>query len=203
MSVEHDSPLGADFLASQLDGVDHSLDVGGVSGMLVEAVRQHIECIRCVIDPNAVSRGGTTEQPVHRNVLQLSGDVPQRDIETCDRMIHEWPAAHVAMGAKQLLAQMLDPRRVLADDQLGQRRHQRLDELRINALHDFPPADAVIGLDLHVENRSDPVRLHRADTDARRAIGDLGTGHIFLSNGMIQQRQSRRSDSGRSERLPL
>ena len=142
-----------------------------------------------MIDADAVARR-PAEQPIDRHAPQLAGDVPQGHVDRRDRVDHERPAAHVAVGAKELLPEMLDPRRVLAVEQFEQRLGQRLRRPRIDPLEIAPAADAVIGFDLHINDRPDPVRLHRRDADARRAVGDLLRGVLLGAHRLIHERHS-------------
>ena len=105
-----------------------------------------LTALRRVIDADAVA-AGPAQQPIDRHVPQLAGDVPQGHVDAGERVDHERPAAHVAMGPVDLLPEIFDARRVLAVEQLEQRFDQRLRHSRIDSLDVAPADDAVIGFD--------------------------------------------------------
>ena len=87
-----------------------------------------------------------------------------------DGVGHERPAAHVAVGAVELLPQMLDARRVLAVEQLEQRLGQGAGDLRLQAGDLAPAGDLVVGLDLDVGLRPNGKAVQRGDADAGRFV---------------------------------
>ena len=104
------------------------------------------------------------------------------------------------MCSEQLLPQMLDPRWILAVEQFKQRFRERLRDARIDSLEIAPASDAVIGLDLHIDNRPDPICLERRDANRRSPIGNLRAGSFFLRDSVIDERDpSRRSTSSRDK----
>src|SRR5260370_17446928 len=68
------------------------------------------------LDPVAAG----AEQAIHRQLGDLAGDVPQRDVDAADRL-HDQAAPAVLPGAREhLLPEIFDQERVLADQQRRQ-----------------------------------------------------------------------------------
>src|SRR5439155_641295 len=145
----------------------------------------HLHRIRRVVDADAVA-ARAAEQAVDRHAPQLAGYVPQRLVDAGEGVGHERPAANVAVGAVDLLPQVLDPRRVLAVEQLVQRLGQGLRDARIDALDVAPAGDAVVRLDLDEDAGVGPVGAQAGDADARRAVGDLRRGAALAADGLDQ-----------------
>src|SRR5260370_7519295 len=108
------------------------------------------------LDPVAAG----AEQAIDRQLGDLAGDVPQRDVDAADRL-HDEAAPAVLPGAREhLLPEIFDQLRVLANEQ---RREVFFDHRRGDAAADpgFADADeATVGLDLD-DQRAAP-RLHPA-----------------------------------------
>src|SRR5262249_55087063 len=113
VGVEHDRAVGADLVARRLDGLYHAVDVGGIAGMLVDAVRRHFLGLGRVIDADAIA-ARAAEQAIDRHAPQLAGDVPAGHVEAREGVHHEGAAAYVTMRPVDLLPQVFDARRVLA-----------------------------------------------------------------------------------------
>ena len=60
--------------------------------------------LRCGVNPNLVARR-SAEQTIYRNLPSPPSDIPQRHVDRGKHMRHKRAAAHVAMGAEQLLGQ--------------------------------------------------------------------------------------------------
>ena len=128
-----------------------------------------------MVDANTLA-ARAAKQSIDRHAIQLAGDVPQRHVDAGQRVDHERAAAHVAMRPEQLLPQMLDPRRVLAIEQIEERFREDFGRSRIDRLDVTPAGDAVIGLDTDEEDGTDPPGPQARDTDGGGAIGHLRRG---------------------------
>jgi hypothetical protein len=139
-----------------------------------------------MIDADAVA-ARTAEQPVDRLTPQLADQVPQGDVDTCERVNHEWAAADVAVRPIDLLPDVLDARRVLAFDQRKERFGQDLGDARVNRLDLAPAGRAVVRLDLDEDDRIDPVGPQGGDFEAGRLVVYLDSGVVVLSDDFGQQ----------------
>ena len=74
-------------------------------------------------------------------------------------------------------------------------------DARIDALDLAPADDPVVRLDLHVHDRPDPVRLHRRDANARRAVGDLGGRVLLLADRLVDEGQACRGGAEASQQV--
>ena len=192
MSVEHHGSVRPHVFPRAGNRLHHAVNVDRCAGVLVDTVRRHLLSFRRVIDANAVACR-TTQKSVHRHVPQLAGKVPQRDVDRGDRMHHQGTAAHIAMRSIQLLPDVLDTCGVLAIDQLKQRLHQNSCDSRIDPLEVTPAADPVIGLDFHIHNWTNPIRLHARDANTRRTIENLCRRILFVPHNLVRERQARGS----------
>ena len=73
-----------------------------------------------------------------------------------ERVDQERAAADIAMGAIDLLPEVLDARRVLAVEELKQRLRELNRDVRLQPRHFPPPDDAFVRLDLDVRLRPHP-----------------------------------------------
>ncbi len=130
------------------------------------------------------------EHLVDRNVVDLAGDVPQRHLHCA----HSAGLARVAAKLRDLLEQVIDAQRILAE-------HAALEHHRVLRARDIAhlaqAVDALVGVDADQHARTRP-RLHDhriahvGDLQARRARGEI---HILdfrlsfrnASNGACQQ----------------
>jgi hypothetical protein len=122
-------------------------------------------------------RLGAAEQPVDRDAVQPARDVPQGHVEAGDGVDQERPAADVAVGAVgavQLLPEELNPRRVLAIEQLEQRVDQAVGPPWLQGADLPPAADLVAGLELDVDLGDHDVRLQGGDAELDHPV--LGVG---------------------------
>ena len=89
-------------------------------------------------------------------------------------MSHQWSAADIAVRAVELLPQVFDARRVLAVQQIEERRRQSLRDVRLR-LGDLAPAvDLLVRLDLDVDPAAEAVGAECGDADVCAPVGDLG-----------------------------
>ena len=138
--------------------------------MIVRAPRADLDRLGARVHPHLVA-AGAAQQAIHRHLIELAGNVPQRHVNGRNHVQHQPAAAQVAMGAEQPLPVMLDPRRVFADDQRSQRLGQGTGDLGLHIV-DLAPADHPhIRLHLHV-----PLGPHR---NGRQALDPNGRAAIF------------------------
>ena len=151
----------------------------GLAGDPVDAFALLVEAAAGVsLDPVAAG----AEQLVDRQLRDLAGDVPQRDVDAADRLHHDAAPAVLPGAREHLLPQPLDQQRVLADQQ---RLQGFLDDGRGRAAAETGLADAdgaVIGFDLDEQRAA--LRLHpggarvrRINAAGQRDRADIGDFH--------------------------
>ena len=96
------------------------------AGELAEALRLvalvevlHLAAAEVPVQPDVVSHGAAP-QLVAGNAVHLAEDVPERDVDPAHRRAADDVVAVPEVLPEHHLPQVLDPRRVLADDQLGE-----------------------------------------------------------------------------------
>ena len=152
----------------------------GFTGEVVDRLAFLVEAAAGIgLDPLAAA----AEQAIERQIGDLTGDVPERDVDAADR-IHNNPAAAVlARPREHLLPQPLDQERVLADQH---RLQDLLDDVAGDATADPGLADPdhpLVGLDLDKEAAA--ARLHAAGASIGRVapVGKRGCADIHDLHG--------------------
>src|SRR5262249_59249877 len=90
------------------------------------------------------------EQTIDRHAPRLASDVPQGHVDGRERVRHERPAAHVAVGAVDFLPEIFNARRVLAVEQLEQRLREGAGDVRLQSGDLAPAGDLEVRLDLDI-----------------------------------------------------
>src|SRR5262249_49344101 len=111
---------------------------------------------------------------------------PEGHVQPREGVQHEWAAADVAVGAVDLLPEVLDPRRVFAVDQLVQGFDEHAGDTWVDRF-DLAPADnTVVSLQANVDGRAGPVGAHAGELDGGGFVGHLGRG-VLAGSDVVQQ----------------
>ena len=115
-------------------------------GKLAEALRLvalvevlHLAAAEVAVESDVVANG-PAPQLVAGHAVHLAEDVPQRDVDPADRRAADDAVAVPEVLAVHHLPQVLDPRRVLADDQLGEVLDSADDRARVPLERGLAPA---------------------------------------------------------------
>ena len=134
---------------------------------LVEVL--HLPAAEMPVEPNVVADAPAPE-PVAGDAVHLAEDVPERDVDAAHRGPADDPARVPEVLAEHHLPEVLDPRRVLADDQLRDVLDGSDDRARVPLERRLAPAvqPGLVGDDAD----EDPV-AHPGVADVRLDGGDL------------------------------
>ena len=134
---------------------------------LVEVL--HPAAAEVAVEPDVVANRAAPE-PVAGDAVHLAEDVPERDVDAAHRRRPDDPARVPEVLAEHHLPEVLDPRRVLADDQLGEILDRADDRPRVPLERRLPPAVEPVLVGPHADE--DPV-AHARVADVRLDRGDL------------------------------
>src|SRR5262245_40913707 len=153
----------------------------GLAGEIVDRFAFLVEAATGIgLDPAATP----AEKPIERQFRDLTGNVPECDVDAADRVHNDTAAAELPGPREHLLPQPFDHQWVLAD----QHRPQHLFDDPCGSPAADPgladPGDPLVGFDL--DQQPPAMRLHAAGAAIGRltAIGerdraDIGDLHIF------------------------
>ena len=143
---------------------------------LVEVL--HLPLAEMAVEPHVVAHRPAPEL-VARDAVHLAEDVPERDVDAAHRRAADDVVAVPEVLAEHHLPEVLDPRRVLADDQLGQILDGADDRPRVPLERRLAPAvEAVLVGDDADEH---PV-AHPRVADVRLDRGDLHAAPLSPSS---------------------
>ncbi len=134
---------------------------------LVEVL--HLAAAEVAVEPDVVAHRAAP-QLVAGHAVHLAEDVPQRDVDAADRRAADDPAAVPEVLAEHHLPEVLDPRRILADDQVGEILDRPHDRPRVPLERRLAPAVQARLVGEHPDE--DPV-AHARIADVRLDRGDL------------------------------
>ena len=142
-------PSGPRLLAGFLDMAHERHDVAGAAGERVGTAGAELGGLGRGVHADLVAHR-TAEEAIDRHAPEPAGDVPQRHVDGRDDVGDDGAAAHVTVGAIELLPQVLDAGGVFAVEQLEQRLGQDGRDLGLGAGDLAPAGDFVVGFDFDV-----------------------------------------------------
>ena len=158
----------------RLEGGEALLHHAG--GELAEALRLvalvevlHLAAAEMPVEPDVVAHRAAP-QLVAGDAVHLAEDVPERDVDAAHRGAADDPAAVPEMLAEHHLPEVLDPGRILADDEVGQVLDRPDDRPRVPLERGLAPA---VETRLVREHPDEHPVAHARVADVRLDRGDL------------------------------